>query len=247
MRACSRTRRLARTRSSAKAVGEPPLMPPSLVWTALKDAIASVADHSADVDLDAGDAGAHPDGGASGAPHVARRWLETCCEFSAMKPSASAFDQGFEQSLEFARRRLAVAAGDVLLWLCTSGSNRRARALPRSELKISTCAGPGDRSAVDQRVGRHAVDDLGERRVVEQHGIGQLAHRLAVAVGQHLEDAPAFDRRPRRSGALRLPVDLAVGLGEQIGQMAGDGRAGGGVGQGWVSMSPRAAYMTGKY
>jgi xanthine dehydrogenase large subunit len=37
----------------SKAVGEPPLMLATAVWTALKDAIASVADHKIDVDLDA--------------------------------------------------------------------------------------------------------------------------------------------------------------------------------------------------
>ena len=37
----------------SKAVGEPPLMLATAVWTALKDAVASVADHRIDVDLDA--------------------------------------------------------------------------------------------------------------------------------------------------------------------------------------------------
>jgi len=37
----------------SKAVGEPPLLLATAVWTALKDAIASVADHRIAVRLDA--------------------------------------------------------------------------------------------------------------------------------------------------------------------------------------------------
>src|SRR5215470_17764108 len=60
--------------------------------------------------------------------------------------------------------------------------------------------------------------------MVEQHGVRQLAHGVAIAVGQHLKDAPLLDRhaflaQPR----LQLSVDFAVGLREQIGEMFGDG------------------------
>ena len=58
----------------------------------------------------------------------------------------------------------------------------------------------------------------------EPHGVGKLAHRAAVAIGQDFQDAPLLDRHAfLRQPCLELPVDLPVGLREQVGDMFGNG------------------------
>src|SRR5260370_1020368 len=52
---------------------------------------------------------------------------------------------------------------------------------------------------------------------------GELAHRMAVAIGENLEDAPLLDGHAfLAQPQFQLPVDLPVGLREQISEVFGD-------------------------
>ena len=60
--------------------------------------------------------------------------------------------------------------------------------------------------------------------MVEQHGVREFAHGMAVAVGQNFKDTPLLDRHAFLAQPhLQLPVDLPVGLRKQISEVFGDG------------------------
>ena len=50
----------------------------------------------------------------------------------------------------------------------------------------------GINSPLDDAASDEFVDVLRERRAAEQHPLGEFTHRMALGVGQHLQDAPMF-------------------------------------------------------
>ena len=79
-------------------------------------------------------------------------------------------------------------------WLTASEFSRAQRLAAIRDEHQHLAAILGVLHAVDQGIRHHAVDHLGQRRMVEQHGIREFAHRMTVAVGQHFQDAPLLDR-----------------------------------------------------
>ncbi len=81
--------------------------------------------------------------------------------------------------------------------------------------------------AIDEGVGYHPIDHLGQRRMIEQHGFGEFAHRMALAIRQHFQNTPLFHRHALFTEAgVELTIDLPVGLRKQVGEVFGDGFAG---------------------
>src|SRR5690349_9620522 len=109
-------------------------------------------------------------------------------------PSAGAIDQGLEQALELRHGLAAVVLGEERFLVECQGNqsaDQRFAAVGAENEYLAAVTGVGD--PIDARVSDHAIDRLGERRMVEQGCLGKVAHRPSVAVRQNLEDAPLLD------------------------------------------------------
>ena len=142
----------------------------------------------------------------------------------ADRSSVRTVDQAFEQALELAGGLVAIALDDMFLL----ADRQRIQSLGESLAAI------GDEhqhlaaivrmlDPINQRIRNHSIDHLRQRRMIEQHGVREFAHGIAVPVRKDLQDPPLLDRytflaQPR----FELPVDFTVGLGEQVSEVLGN-------------------------
>ena len=149
--------------------------------------------------------------------------------------SVRLFDQAFQQAFQFCRGLVAVILGDEgflaerqriqALGQCLS-------AIGREHQHLAPVVGILD--PVDEGVGHHPVDHLGQGRMIEQYGFGELTHRVALAIGKNFQNTPLLDRHAfLPESRVELTIDLPVRLRKQIGEMLGD-RFAGRFGQGFA-------------
>ena len=72
---------------------------------------------------------------------------------------------------------------------CKLGQERKAR-IGRVDEDPAAVLGIG--GALDERLADHPVYEFGERRRIHLQLLGDLAHRVAFAIGQDAEDAPVI-------------------------------------------------------
>lgn len=137
-----------------------------------------------------------------------------------------AFDQAFEQALQFIGRLITIAAYDVIFLAPRQRIEPFGERLAAVRHEHQNLAAVGwILNAIDESVGHHPVDHFRQRRMIQQNRLGEFSHRMAVAIGKDRQDAPMLngDAFFAQTG-FELPVDLPVRLGEQIREMFGNRR-----------------------
>lgn len=141
-------------------------------------------------------------------------------------PLTGAVDQAFQQSLQFVGRFVAVALDDVGFL----PAGKRTEALGKDLSAIGQMhqhppAIVGILHPIDERIGDHPIDHLGQGRMVEKNGVGEIAHRMALTIGEDHQDAPLLDGDSffAESG-FEVPIYFPIGLSKQISEViANDG------------------------
>lgn len=90
----------------------------------------------------------------------------------------------------------------------------------RGEVEQDAAAVVGVGAAVDQVVGDHAVDELGQAGRRHQGVVGDLGHRVPSAVPDERQDAPLLDRAVllgQHRG--QPPHDPPLGMAEEVGEV----------------------------
>ena len=79
-------------------------------------------------------------------------------------------------------------------------------------------------ATIDQGVRHHAVNHLRQRRVIEECGLGQVAHGPAIVLAEQGKDPPLLNRNALGAElVVELFLNLTIGLRQQIGNMLADG------------------------
>lgn len=139
---------------------------------------------------------------------------------------AGAVDQAFQQSLQFVGGLVAVALDDVGFL----PTGERTEALGKNlsaigQMHQHSSSVVGILHPIDQRVGDHPIDHLSQGRVVEKNGVGEIAHRMALAIGEDHQDAPLLDRDSfLAEPGFEVPIYFPISLGKQVREViANDG------------------------
>jgi len=140
-------------------------------------------------------------------------------------PLAGAVDQAFEKSLQLIGRLVAITLNDVGFL----SAGQRAKAFRKSLSTVGQVhqhASPvsGILNPIDKRIGNHPIDHLGQSRMIDENGIGEIAHRVTLAVRKDHQDAPLLDRNALLAEpSFKMSIDLAISLSKQIGEMIANG------------------------
>lgn len=148
------------------------------------------------------------------------------CRCSEALPLAGAVDQAFQQSLQFVGRFVSIVLDDV--GFLPAGERTQAPGKHLSAIGQMHEHPPsvvGILHPIDQCVGDHPVDHLGECGMVEKNGVGKLAHRMALAIGEDHQDTPLLDRNSfLAEPGFEVSIDFPIGLGKQVREViANDG------------------------
>lgn len=141
-------------------------------------------------------------------------------------PLTCAINQAFQQSLQLVGRFVSIVLDDVGFLPARERTEAPGKDLSAiGQMHQHPPPVVGILHPIDQCVGDHPVDHLGQGWMVEKNGVGKIAHRMALAVGEDHQNTPLLDRNSfLAEPGFEVSIDFPIGLGKQVREVIANDR-----------------------